>query len=139
MTIRNNEMTDQEKIRKLAKDLCLVKESCNDVCNPEECCAAYKHAKKAVEAGYSPKPEMTDTCPFCAELANTKDNAEYYWQRRRSSEDYVYEYTAALVSHLYYRGEPTGKVTSYNYTLNYCPECGKLLMEAKYEPEDHNS
>lgn len=100
---------------------------------------AYKHAKKAVEAGYSPKPEMTDTCPFCSELANTKDNAEYYRQRRRSSEDYVYEYTAALVSHLYYRGEPTGKVTNYNYTLNYCPECGKLLMEAKYEPEDHNS
>ena len=41
-------MTEQEKIKKLAKDLCLVKESCNDVCDPEECCAAYKHAKKAV-------------------------------------------------------------------------------------------
>ena len=53
-------MTDQEKIRRLAKDLCLVKECCNDVCNPEECCAAYKHAKKAVDAGYSPKPELTD-------------------------------------------------------------------------------
>ena len=117
MDKRNIEMTDQEKIKRLAKDLCLVKDSCNDVCNPKECCAAYKYAKKAVEAGYSPKPEITDTCPFCSELANTKDNAEYYRQRRRSSEDYVYEYTAALVSHLYYRGEPTGKVTSYNYIL----------------------
>ena len=132
-------MTDQEKIRKLAKDLCLVKENCNDVCNPKECCAAYKHAKKAVEAGYSPKPEMTDSCQFCAELADTKDNAEYYRQRRRNSGDYVDEYTAALVSQSYYKGEPTGRVTSYNHTLNYCPKCGKLLMEAKYESEDNNS
>ena len=132
-------MTDQEKIRKLAKDLCLVKENCNDVCNTKECCAAYKHAKKAVEAGYSPKPEMTDSCQFCAELADTKDNAEYYRQRRRNSGDYVDEYTAALVSQSYYKGEPTGRVTSYNHTLNYCPECGKLLMEAKYESEDNNS
>ena len=89
MTTRYNEMTDQDKIRRLAKDLCLVKESCNDVCNPEECCAAYKHAKKAVEMGYSPKPEMTDTCPFCAELASTKDNAEYYRNRRRNSDAYM--------------------------------------------------
>ena len=80
-----------------------------------------------------------DICPFCAELAKTKDDAEYYRQRRRNSDDYVYEYTAALVSQTYYNGYPTGKVTSYNHTLNYCPECGKLLMEAKYESEDNNS
>ena len=78
-------------------------------------------------------------CSFCATLANHKDNDEYYRNRRRNSDGYVYEYTAALVSQTYYEGYPTGKVTSYNYTLNYCPECGKLLMEAKYEPEDHNS
>ena len=78
-------------------------------------------------------------CSFCTTLAKHKDNDEYYRNRRRNRDDYVYEYTAALVSQTYYKGYPTGKVTSYNYTLNYCPECGKLLMEAKYEPEDHNS
>lgn len=129
-------MKEQEKIRKIASDICLVKHNCNDVCNPSECCAAYRHAKKAVEAGYSPKPEMTDPCPFCAYLANTKDNNEYYRQRRRSSADYVQEYTAALVSQLYYEGYPTGKVTSYNYTLNFCPECGKLLAEPKVEEKE---
>lgn len=137
MAKRNVEMTEQEKNKRLAKNLCLVKESCNDVCSPDECCAAYKHAKKAVEAGYSPKPEMTDICSFCAELAKIKDNDEYYKNSRPNSTT-VNEYTAALVSRSYYNDYPCGKVTSYGYSLNYCPECGKLLMEAKYEPEDHN-
>jgi len=119
-------MTEQEKIKRLAKDLCLVKENCNDICNPEECCAAYKHAKKAVEAGYSPKPELTDQCPFCLELAKSKDNAEYY---RRPNDTSVHEYTAALVSQTYYDGYPSGRVTSYNHPLNFCPVCGKILME----------
>ena len=119
-------MTDQEKIKSLAKDLCLVKGNCNDICNPEECCAAYKHAKKAVEAGYSPKPELTEQCPFCLELAKNKDNAEYY---RRPNDTSVHEYTAALVSQTYYDGYPSGRVTSYNHPLNFCPVCGKLLME----------
>ena len=111
-------MTDQEKIKSLAKDLCLVKGNCNDICNPEECCAAYKHAKKAVEAGYSPKPELTEQCPFCLELAKNKDNAEYY---RRPNDTSVHEYTAALVSQTYYDGYPSGRVTSYNHPLNFCP------------------
>ena len=119
-------MTEQEKIKRLAKDLCLVKGNCNDICNPEECCAAYKHAKKAVEAGYSPKPELTDQCSFCLELAKSKDNAEYY---RRPNDTSVHEYTAALVSQTYYDGYPSGRVTSYNHPLNFCPVCGKFLME----------
>ena len=123
-------MTEQEKIKRLAQDLCLVKENCNDICNPEVCCAAYKHAKKAVEAGYSPKPELTDQCPFCAELAKYKDNAEYY---RRPNDTSVHEYTAALVSQTYYEGYPSGRVTSYNHPLNFCPVCGKLLMEPTIE------
>jgi hypothetical protein len=119
-------MTEQEKIKRLAKDLCLVKGNCNDLCNPDECCAAYKHAKKAVEAGYSPKPELTDQCPFCLELAKSKDNAEYY---RRPNDTSVHEYTVALVSQTYYDGYPSGRVTSYNHPLNFCPVCGKILME----------
>ena len=119
-------MTEQEKIKRFAKDLCLVKGNCNDICNPEECCAAYKHAKKAVEAGYSPKPELIDQCPFCLELAKSKDNAEYY---RRPNDTSVHEYTAALVSQTYYAGYPSGRVTSYNHPLNFCPVCGKILME----------
>ena len=83
-------------------------------------------AKKAVEAGYSPKPELTDQCPFCLELAKSKDNAEYY---RRPNDTSVHEYTAALVSQTYYDGYPSGRVTSYNHPLNFCPVCGKILME----------
>jgi len=132
-------MTEQEKIRKIAADICLLKHNCNDVCNPLENCQAYKHARKAVEAGYSPKPELNDSCPFCADLSDHKDNDEYYRNRRRNSDDYVHEYTAALVSQTYYEGDLTGRVTSYNYTLNYCPECGRLLMEPKYEPKESDS
>ena len=131
-------MNEEEKIRKIARDICLVKQNCNDVCNPTENCAAYKHAKKAVEAGYSPKPELTDTCCFCADLAEHKDNDEYYRQRRQRSEAYAHEYTSALVSQTYFEGDLTGRVTSFNHALNYCPECGKLLMEARYEPKDDN-
>ena len=126
-------MTDQEKIKSLAKDLCLVKGNCNDICNPEECCAAYKHAKKTVEAGYSPKPELTEQCPFCLELAKNKDNAEYY---RRPNDTSVHEYTAALVSQTYYDGYPSGRVTSYNHPLNFCPVCGKLLMEPMIDDKE---
>ena len=126
-------MTEQEKIKRLAKDLCLVKGNCNDICNPEECCAAYKHAKKAVEAGYSPKPELTEQCPFCLELAKNKDNAEYY---RRPNDTSVHEYTAALVSQTYYDGYPSGRVTSYNHPLNFCPVCGKLLMEPTIDDKE---
>ena len=130
-------MTEQKKIRKIASDICLVKQNCNDVCNPTESCSAYKHAKKAVDAGYSPKPEMTETCPFCAELAFSKDNEEYH-QKCRPTADSKLEYTAALVSRRYYNDYPTGQVTGYGHTLNYCPVCGKLLMEAKYEPKNDN-
>lgn len=132
-------MTDQDKIRKIASDICLVKQNCNDVCNPTESCAAYKHARKAVEAGYSPKLEMTDSCPFCANLANNKDNDEYYRNRRRRSAEYAYEYTVALVSQTYFEGYTTGRLTSYDHTLNFCPVCGKLLLEPKYEPKVSNT
>ena len=125
-----NQYVDHEKIRKIASDICLVKQNCNDVCNPTESCAAYKHAKKAVEAGYSPKPELTDTCSLCTALANHKETCEYY---RRSSDTSVSEYTAALVHRSYQDDYPSGQVTQYGFELNFCPECGKELREKKYE------
>lgn len=45
-------MTDQEKINKMAEDICRVKHNCNDVCNPINTCNALKYARRAYEAGY---------------------------------------------------------------------------------------
>lgn len=45
-------MTDQEKINKMAEDICRVKHNCNDACNPINTCNALKYARRAYEAGY---------------------------------------------------------------------------------------
>lgn len=45
-------MSEQEKINKMAADICLVKHNCNDVCNPINTCNALKYARRAYEAGY---------------------------------------------------------------------------------------
>ena len=42
----------QQKILQMAKDICRVKMSCNDPCNPISACDALKYAERAVEAGY---------------------------------------------------------------------------------------
>lgn len=41
-----------EAVLEMAKDICSFKIVCNDVCNPLDSCAAYRYAKRAVEAGY---------------------------------------------------------------------------------------
>ena len=45
-------MSKDIKIKEIAKDICLVKQSCNDVCNPEDCCQALKYAERAYEEKY---------------------------------------------------------------------------------------
>lgn len=45
-------MTDQEKINKMAQDICRVKHNCNDTCNPINSCMALKYAHRAYMAGY---------------------------------------------------------------------------------------
>lgn len=46
-------MDKQKRILEMAKDICRVKQICNDVCNPISACDALKYAERAVEAGYS--------------------------------------------------------------------------------------
>lgn len=46
-----------EIVNKMAKDFCLVKANCNDVCNPADCCQALKYAEKAYEEGYRKQSE----------------------------------------------------------------------------------
>ena len=45
-------MSDQEKIQKMAADICRVKQNCNDVCHPINTCMALKYSRRAYEAGY---------------------------------------------------------------------------------------
>lgn len=51
-------MTDQEKINKMAQDICRVKHNCNDVCNPINSCMALKYAYRAYLAGYRLQSEV---------------------------------------------------------------------------------
>lgn len=46
-------MNKEEQIRQITEDICLVKQNCNDICKPEECCQALKYAEKIYEQGYS--------------------------------------------------------------------------------------
>ena len=45
-------MRDEQQIKEMARDICLVQPSCNDVFNPAECCTAWKYANRAYDAGY---------------------------------------------------------------------------------------
>lgn len=45
-------MNKEKQIEEITNDICLVKQNCNDVCNPEDCCQAFKYAEKVYEQGY---------------------------------------------------------------------------------------
>ena len=51
-------MTDQEKINKMAEDICRQKHNCNDPCNPINSCMAMKYAYRAHLAGYRLQSEV---------------------------------------------------------------------------------
>ena len=53
-------MSDQEKINKMAEDICRQKRNCNDVCNSINTCMAFKYSKRAYEAGYRLHSEVVD-------------------------------------------------------------------------------
>ena len=42
----------KEQIYEMARDICLEKQNCNDVCNPTDSCTALKYAERAYEQGY---------------------------------------------------------------------------------------
>ena len=41
-----------KQIEEMAKDICLVKGGCDDVCDPIEDCRAFKYSQRAYEKGY---------------------------------------------------------------------------------------
>jgi hypothetical protein len=53
----------KEQIDEMAKDICRVKQNCNDVCNPIETCQALKYAERAYEAGYRKLSENVRELP----------------------------------------------------------------------------
>lgn len=71
--------------------------------------------------------EKDTECPFCNELKQTKEYAEYY----RQDERYTEEYTAAFVAEKYFEGEFSGNAKHCGYELNFCPTCGKALTAGK--------
>lgn len=70
---------------------------------------------------------MSKQCQFCELLE---------WKKSREDEELPSEYTVALVDESYYNGYPSGKITHYGYKLNFCPECGKPMIEEKKHPCD---
>lgn len=75
-------------------------------------------------------------CPFCAALMNQKETCEYY---RRPGDTSVSEYTVALVHRRYYNDYPSGQTTHYGFKLNFCPVCGKEILEATYEDKESDT
>ena len=45
-------MSKEKQIEEMAKDICRVKQSCNDVCHPINSCRALKYAERFYNAGY---------------------------------------------------------------------------------------
>lgn len=47
------------KAEKLAEKICLMKKSCNDVCNPISTCSALRYAARVIDLGYGDIDEIT--------------------------------------------------------------------------------
>ena len=45
-------MSEEKQIEEMAKDICGVKQSCNDVCHPINSCRALKYAERFYNPGY---------------------------------------------------------------------------------------
>lgn len=65
-------------------------------------------------------------CTFCETLKKQKEDREYF---RRDSDKSVTKYTAALVEGSYIDDWQIGQFTHYGFGLNFCPVCGRTLME----------
>jgi hypothetical protein len=50
-------MSREKQIEEMARDICRVKQSCNDVCHPINSCRALKYAERFYNAGYRKQSE----------------------------------------------------------------------------------
>ena len=53
-------MSKDKKIEKMARDICCVKQNCNDVCHPINSCRALKYAERFYNAGYRKQSDVID-------------------------------------------------------------------------------
>ena len=91
-------MSKEIQIEEMARDICRVKQSCNDVCHPTNSCRALKYAERFYNAGYRKQSErewiVTDAdsgsfgeyepfiefkCPECG-VVHGFESGEYDWQ-----------------------------------------------------------
>jgi hypothetical protein len=50
-------MSKEKQIEEMARDICRVKQNCNDVCHPINSCRALKYAERFYNAGYRKQSE----------------------------------------------------------------------------------
>ena len=65
------------------------------------------------------------SCTFCEQLKKTRGIAAE--GTRPSKVRYKVEFSAALVCEEYHEDRFIGSTTFAGYTLNFCPECGKII------------
>ena len=53
----------RKQIEEMARDICGVQQSCNDVCHPINSCRALKYAERAYDAGYRKQSENVIELP----------------------------------------------------------------------------
>lgn len=77
-------MSKEKQIEEMAKDICRVKQNCNDVCHPINTCMALKYSRRAHEAGYRKQNEgewkkIYDKAPryVCTACNHLYNNKEY--------------------------------------------------------------
>ena len=75
---------------------------------------------------------MANNCEFCARIAKTIDDHNYYAKQackngRSNIERCSTKFVAAFCEKSYFDGEPNGKYTVYFDELRFCPLCATDL------------
>ena len=124
----NTNNTTEHLVRNMAKDLCLVKHNCNDVCNPIDTCKAYASAKKGIQEGYRKlSPEM----------------AEMIDAMQLLSGDQLAEIRNKIMRYCALHGDKwvvfhEDSMFSDEYAVCTCPKCDKSYINAQEETQCPN-
>ena len=94
---------DKLKIEEMARDICRVKQNCNDVCYPINSCRALKYAERFYDAGY----------------------------RKQSEWEWIFNRGRTYGEPAYYCSNCSEGASDYGYD-KFCPNCGaKMKGESK--------
>lgn len=74
-------MSREKQIEDMAKDICAVKQNCNDVCHPINSCRALKYAERFYNAGYRKQDdeELIDKIATYFEKEDNWTKLKYAW------------------------------------------------------------